>query len=253
MNIDPHGYYAILGVEPTATFGEIKAAYRRRAKEAHPDVGGASKSFVFRSVQNAYDVLRVPASRAAYDSVGKNVRSSADPSRSDPLKPPRPHVREGRPIAFAVAGILFVCVVLWLSRFSAPGQQANTTSTQSSQRGQDSYQLTNSGSKPGAPAAETSSNRSGNSLPRTLGRDGSVELPTVSAFSALPGEPTHYMLPLDGPTIIWRKDPNKGYVSDGFLAPFTNVELIASLSVDRIAEVRVASGQLVYLDPRGDA
>ena len=61
-------YYEALGVEPSAGEAEIKTAYRRLARKYHPDVSkeaGAEERF--KSVNEAYEVLRDKEKRAAYD------------------------------------------------------------------------------------------------------------------------------------------------------------------------------------------
>ncbi|AAO29128.1 DnaJ domain-containing protein [Xylella fastidiosa subsp. fastidiosa] len=61
-------YYATLGVEPSAGEAEIKTAYRRLARKYHPDVSqelGAEERF--KAVNEAYEALRDPNKRAAYD------------------------------------------------------------------------------------------------------------------------------------------------------------------------------------------
>lgn len=61
-------YYSILGVEAGAGEGEIKTAYRRLARKFHPDVSkeaGAEEKF--KSVNEAYEVLRDAQKRKAYD------------------------------------------------------------------------------------------------------------------------------------------------------------------------------------------
>lgn len=61
-------YYEILGVEPNAGDAEIKTAYRRLARKYHPDVSkesGAEETF--KAVNEAYEALRDPEKRKAFD------------------------------------------------------------------------------------------------------------------------------------------------------------------------------------------
>lgn len=65
-------FYAILGVGRTASADEIKRAYRKLAKQHHPDrnPGNASAERKFKEVQQAYSVLGDAAKRADYDAYG---------------------------------------------------------------------------------------------------------------------------------------------------------------------------------------
>ena len=66
--MDFKDYYATLGVEPTAGDAEIKTAYRRLARKYHPDVSKeAGAEDKFKAVNEAYEALRDPQKRAAYD------------------------------------------------------------------------------------------------------------------------------------------------------------------------------------------
>lgn len=61
-------YYDILGVEAGAGDAEIKSAYRRLARKYHPDVSKeAGAEDKFKAVNEAYEALRDPQKRAAYD------------------------------------------------------------------------------------------------------------------------------------------------------------------------------------------
>jgi len=65
-------YYELLGVQRGADDAAIKAAYRRLAKEHHPDRQNGCKDAEarFKAVNQAYDVLKDPQKRAAYDRFG---------------------------------------------------------------------------------------------------------------------------------------------------------------------------------------
>ena len=60
-------YYEILGVPRDASGEQIKRAYRRLARELHPDVAGADGEEKFKDVARAYEVLSSPEKRQSYD------------------------------------------------------------------------------------------------------------------------------------------------------------------------------------------
>ena len=66
-------FYAMLAVPRTASDDDIKQAYRRLAMQHHPDKNGGSKEAEekFKELSEAYDVLRDPQKRAAYDRYGE--------------------------------------------------------------------------------------------------------------------------------------------------------------------------------------
>src|SRR5687768_150856 len=64
-------YYAILGVGKTAKDDEIKKAYRKLARKYHPDVSKEKDAKEkFQEVSEAYETLKDPEKRAAYDQLG---------------------------------------------------------------------------------------------------------------------------------------------------------------------------------------
>ena len=66
-------FYAVLGVPRDASDDDIKKAYRRLAMQWHPDRNGGSKEAEekFKTITEAYDVLRDPQKRAAFDRYGE--------------------------------------------------------------------------------------------------------------------------------------------------------------------------------------
>ena len=72
-------YYEIMGVGRDASQDEIKRAYRRLARKYHPDVSKEAEAEKrFKEVGEAYEVLKDPEKRAAYDQLGKNWKAGQE-------------------------------------------------------------------------------------------------------------------------------------------------------------------------------
>ena len=95
-------YYKILGVARTATADEVKKSYRRLARKFHPDVSKEKDAEArFKEVQEAYEVLKDPEKRAAYDQLGSNWKSGEQFRPPPPGRPapPRGPPRNSKPSA----------------------------------------------------------------------------------------------------------------------------------------------------------
>lgn len=87
--------YARLGVDRAATDKDLAAAYRRAARRHHPDHGGSPEAFA--AIEEAYRVLRLVDSRAAYDAGpdGVEVDEWDDLGWGVPADPPPPNPADG--------------------------------------------------------------------------------------------------------------------------------------------------------------
>ena len=74
--MDFKDYYSTLGVSKTATGKEIKQAFRKLARQHHPDVnpGDQAAERRFKELSEAYEVLTDPEKRRKYDELGANWR-----------------------------------------------------------------------------------------------------------------------------------------------------------------------------------
>jgi hypothetical protein len=85
---DPKGYYARLGISPSASADEIKAAYRKLAKQLHPDINQDTTAKArFQAVSEAYAILGDPESRNAYDALQyANANPEPREEKIDPIR-----------------------------------------------------------------------------------------------------------------------------------------------------------------------
>jgi curved DNA-binding protein CbpA len=110
---DPLGYYHLLDLAPDSDTAEIRAAFRRAAKRFHPDQGGPDADEArFHAIREAYDVLRDPARRLAYDAdrldEGKRAGGASQPTGGSAQSN---SFRFNLPFA-VVAGLLAVAVAV---------------------------------------------------------------------------------------------------------------------------------------------
>jgi curved DNA-binding protein len=79
IDMDFKDYYDTLGISREATEADIKRAYRRLARKYHPDVSKEAEAETrFKEVGEAYEVLKDPEKRAAYDQLGANWKAGQE-------------------------------------------------------------------------------------------------------------------------------------------------------------------------------
>ncbi|MDQ8202617.1 DnaJ C-terminal domain-containing protein [Pelagicoccus sp. SDUM812003] len=87
MSVAFKDYYSILGVAKTASAEEIKKAFRKLARECHPDLAKeadkASAEARFKEINEAYEVLKDPKKRAKYDQLGADWNRYQDNGDAD--------------------------------------------------------------------------------------------------------------------------------------------------------------------------
>ena len=134
-------HYDTLRVPPSASDVQIREAYRRLAREHHPDrqasSGSAAGSISMPAINEAYRVLGDPARRAVYDASLRrsNAPAAAPPASSQPSPGATSataapmHPSHLGPARFPWRGTLFVALVgivgvIVLAQFSEPGEPA---------------------------------------------------------------------------------------------------------------------------------
>jgi molecular chaperone DnaJ len=116
----PKDFYLILGVPRTASSSAIRRAFRRRAKELHPDAGPGSSAEAFLELQAAYETLADAERRRRYDEILGQTESDhleplswsfvRSPAAGDLRRPMRPGSLSGEilldPAEAAAGGVL---------------------------------------------------------------------------------------------------------------------------------------------------
>jgi len=217
MKDDPAGFYARLGVDPSATAEAIAASFRRKARVLHPDVVGTGDTPSFLRVKEAYDVLSDPSRRAAYDRAAR-AAVAAEPVAPEMAEPATRGPRLGDlPVALWVAlGGLF-CLAVAMAVY-----QPKRTPRPSPRVAM----------PPAAAVAPAPPPRQ----------------PEPAAVAAI-GAPTHYIVPTGGDAVLWRQGPTRdAYVPQGRLLPFTSVQALRIVPRHGLVEIRLATGATGFVD-----
>ncbi len=168
MHSDADHHYTMLGVDPTSSADAIHVAFRRRAKQLHPD-SPSGDATAFIQLKRAFDTLSDPLARAKYDRVCQAPPAPPPPEPhqwTPPPPPSRPRTRAQhfaprpiptRPIPTrrGVGIARYVIAFLIMAALSLGGVQAMISLTQAppSIRTRDAQTVTTPSAS--APAAES--------------------------------------------------------------------------------------------------
>lgn len=92
----PRDHYEALGVPRNADAEQIRKAYRKKAKECHPDAGSGADISAFHAAQEAYEELKDPGRRRAYD---QELRQRENPRPRREAGAFRDSPRQGNPFS----------------------------------------------------------------------------------------------------------------------------------------------------------
>lgn len=125
-------HYDTLRLSPSASETEVRDAYRRLARQHHPDRAASEPdtgSVSMPQINEAYRVLSDPARRAVYDAgLRRNGGDDPSPAPSVPTTPnDAPYPRTSGPALFPWRGVLFIAVigivaVVALAQFTEPSE-----------------------------------------------------------------------------------------------------------------------------------
>jgi hypothetical protein len=217
MTDDPAGFYARLGVAPTAPGEAIIAAYRQKARVLHPDIPGTGDAAAFVRMKEAYDVLGDPERRAAYDRSARAAEAMtyAAPEVAEPAWQ-EPRLFDLSTVLWIVLGgtlaLASVMVVVELSRSASAPPQA---------------------------------------MVRTVAPSAPMAHPIASALVTVPaaGATTHYVLPSGGTAVVWRRDAGSdSFHPGGRITDFTAVQALSVVPQHGLVEIRLADGGSGYID-----
>jgi curved DNA-binding protein CbpA len=209
MTDDPAGYYAILEVDPSAPPEAIAAAFRRKARELHPDVPETGDAEAFIEAKQAYDVLSDADRRAAYDRAA--AAPAAEPQEAEPMPRGRAPRLSDLPIAVwaGLGGLACLAAVMAVVQSNRPRLPAQGPVI-----------------RPFAPSASITRPQS---------------LPPMVATAS--GATTHYVLPTGDDTVLWRRDSaHDAYLPAGRVAAFSPVRALGLDPQHGLVEIGLADG-----------
>lgn len=227
MKSDPKGYYSALGLDPTAAASDVISAFRRKARQLHPDVPGTGDAGAFVALKEAYDVLSDLERRAVYDHSAEQLNELESdeiivprpaPAASAPLRTRQPRLSD-LPIAlWAVMGGVAVIAAIQVARNlamdTAPGRQPAISAN--------------------APHVEA---------------DAPERATTVPAPATLPGNANFFVVPSSGPTVLWERDgAGDKFRPTGQLPPFSAVQGLRFIRDLGLVEVRVTDSRTAFID-----
>jgi curved DNA-binding protein CbpA len=235
--LDPEGYYARLGVHPSAPATEIAAAFRRKARTLHPDIPVTGNATAFVAARQAHDILINPGRRAAYDRSARRAMLDTmevgeiapdAPLRVSPVPTRHPRISD-LPIGLWVTAGIVICFGVLEAVLHFSGVVGQTAQPE----------------RP-APSIAAASHSSSLATASTNGQHDHAGGNAASAPAAAPqlmrlsGTPNYYVVPAAGPTILWRVDPQKkAFVPVAQLPPFSSVQGLRLFQQTGLMEVQV--------------
>lgn len=219
--LDPEGYYARLGIEPTAPQEDVVAAYRRKARVLHPDVPGTGNTDAFVVIKQAYDALGNAQARSEYDRMARRAALEAlEPGEIPPIQrapPPAAPWRNPRPADIPVAVWVVLGSILVVGIFEIIRHLLLLP--------------------PLSPRPEIRANA-------PIVTPASPEAQQLAAYGPAPlrlaGTPNFYVVPAAGSTVIWRyEEARKAFVPNGQLPPFSSVQAVRLLRQNGLVEIRI--------------